>query len=55
MKRFKQRLARVEENVTVAEEQRDIFVLSFIKTSFCSPIKFEGISSGVFPVKMRKE
>jgi hypothetical protein len=46
----------VDENVTVAEEQTNIFILSFLKTSFCSPINFEeGISAEAFPVKMRKE
>jgi hypothetical protein len=46
----------VEENITVAVEQKDIFALSFLKTSFCSPINFEeGISAEAFPVKMRKE
>jgi hypothetical protein len=56
IKRFKQKLANVEENVTLAEEQTDVFVFSFLKTSFCSPINFEeGISSEAFPVKMSKE
>jgi hypothetical protein len=46
----------VEGNVTVAEEQTDISVFSFLKTSFCSPINFEeGISSEAFPFKIRKE
>jgi len=31
IKRFKQKLAKVEENVTVAEEETDIFVLNFLK------------------------
>jgi hypothetical protein len=46
----------VEDNITVVEEQTNIIVPSFVKSSFCSPINFEeGISSEAFPLKIRKE
>jgi hypothetical protein len=56
IKWFKIKLAKVEDNITVVEEPKAIIILSFVKSSFCSPVNFEeGISSEVFPLKMRKE